>query len=128
MKYDKVRYRADTQYRERCLQTWRKKRKQKKQRRYFGYAAKTLRYKFRIQISAFDLWKIAKRQRLICPLTGRHLTRANISVDHHIARSKGGTSELPNLRFIDYHANLAKATFSDDDLFTLAKDIVAARA
>ena len=61
---------------------------------------------------------------MICPLTNRHLTRHNISIDHIIPTSKGGTNDLQNLRFVDYHANLAKATFSDSDLLKLAIDIV----
>lgn len=107
---------------------WRQKDRRKKQKRYFKFAAGTLRYKYRISITAWDLWKIAKRQRLLCPLTGRYLTRKNISVDHIIPLSNGGTNNLSNLRFIDYHANLAKAMFSDEDLFNLAKDIVATGA
>jgi 5-methylcytosine-specific restriction endonuclease McrA len=123
MSYDKQKYLRE-KMNPRCRERWRQKRKRKRQRRYFSYAAKTLRYKFRIQISAFDLWKIAKRQCLKCPLTGRHLTRENISIDHTIPLSSGGTNDRSNLRFVDYHANLAKASFSEAELLTLAKDIV----
>lgn len=123
MSYDRAKYlrqKANPRYRE----AWRQKRRRKKQRRYFSYAAKILRYKYKIKVTASDLWRIAKRQRMVCPVTGRHLTRENISIDHTIPLSKGGTNDLSNLRFIDYHANLAKATFSEAELLTLAKDIV----
>jgi hypothetical protein len=52
------------------------------------------------------------------------LTRSNISIDHKIPLSKGGTNDPLNLRFIDIHANLAKAKFTDEALIALAKDIV----
>jgi 5-methylcytosine-specific restriction endonuclease McrA len=123
MSYDRQKYlreKADPHHRER----WRKKRRRKKQKRYFKFIAKVLRYKYKVSITARDLWKIAKKQRLVCPLTGRYLTRKNISVDHIIPVSKGGTNDLSNLRFVDYHANLAKAKFSEAELLALAKDIV----
>jgi len=102
----------------------RRKAKRHKQKRYFKYLSEILRRKYSIGIGAWDLWKIAKRQQLICPLTGRRLTRKNISIDHSVPKSRGGTNDISNLRFVDYHANLAKAMFSEDELLQLAKDIV----
>ena len=124
MRWNKERYNTDLEYRDKCRIIFRKRHKRSKERHYFKYAARSLRYKFRIQIVSFDLWKIAKRQRLTCPITGRHLTRTNISVDHIIPLSKGGTNDFSNLRFIDHHANLAKASFSESELLALAKDII----
>ena len=93
--------------------------RKRKQVHYFKYKSSALRSKRKegYQISALELWSIAKKQKLICPLTGRKLTCDNISIDHKIPLSNGGTNEPSNLRFIDYHANLA-------DLYSLAFDLV----
>jgi hypothetical protein len=65
------------------------------------------------RLTAFDLWKIAKKQRLICPLTGMKLTAQNISVDHILAVSKGGTNAPSNIRLVHKIANHMKNHYSD---------------
>ena len=75
-------------------------------------------------ITAFDLWKMAKKQRLKCPLTGRTLRNDNISPDHIVPISKGGTHEISNLRLVDRDANIAKASLSDDEFRKLCSDVV----
>ena len=71
-----------------------------------------------------DLWKIAKKQKCICALTGDKLTKENISLDHIIPRIKGGMNEPKNLRLVIYHANIAKHSLSDVELIELCKKIV----
>lgn len=93
---------------------------------YFITLAQSLRSRNKNghRITANELWSIAKKQKLICPLTGRKLTRENISLDHITPLSAGGDNSFNNLRFVDYHANLAKLNYSDVELLQLAKDIV----
>jgi 5-methylcytosine-specific restriction endonuclease McrA len=76
------------------------------------------------KITAFDLWKIAKKQRLICPLTGEKLTNKNISVDHILPKSNGGTNEISNIRLIILQANRAKQSLTDTELYGLCKKII----
>jgi 5-methylcytosine-specific restriction endonuclease McrA len=77
-----------------------------------------------VKVKPFDLWKIAKRQKLICPITGRKLTNENISIDHIVSRKRGGTNEINNFQLVDFHANLAKFTLTMDELLSLCRDIV----
>jgi 5-methylcytosine-specific restriction endonuclease McrA len=74
-------------------------------------------------ISRFDLWRIAKRQKLICPLSGRKLDNSSISIDHILPVSKGGNSSLENLRFVHVDVNFAKRALLDNDFIKLCHDI-----
>ena len=65
------------------------------------------------RVTAFDLWKIAKKQRLICPLTGLKLTADIVSVDHIIPVSKGGTNAPSNIRLVHKVINHMKNHYSD---------------
>ena len=77
-----------------------------------------------ISIKPFDLWKIAKHQRLICPLTGRKLNASNMSLDHIIPLSKGGTHDIVNLRFVHIDANYAKRNLTDLAFINMCKDVI----
>ena len=72
-----------------------------------------------------ELWGILKRQRMLCALTGRRLNRDNISLDHIVPLSKGGSNEPNNLRFVHIDSNTFKMDMDDMSLLELAKDIVA---
>ena len=54
--------------------------KSKRSRRPFTHFSKKLRNRTKAEISPFQFWRIAKRQRLVCPLTGRRLTGETISL------------------------------------------------
>lgn len=71
-----------------------------------------------------ELWGLLKRQRMLCGLTGRRLNRDNISLDHIVPLSKGGSNEPSNLRFVHIDANTFKMDMDDNGLLELAKDIV----
>lgn len=71
-----------------------------------------------------ELWGLLKRQRMLCGLTGRRLNRDNISLDHIVPLSKGGSNEPSNLRFVHIDANTFKMDMNDNSLLELAKDIV----
>ena len=75
-------------------------------------------------ITELDLWKLAKRQRCVCPLTGRTLTTTNISVDHIQHKSKGGLCHIDNVRLVVIEANLARHVLSDKEFLQLCSDVV----
>jgi 5-methylcytosine-specific restriction endonuclease McrA len=76
-------------------------------------------------LKPMELWGILKRQRMLCALTGRMLNRDNISLDHIVPLSKGGSNEPNNLRFVHIDSNTFKMDMDDMALLELAKDIVA---
>lgn len=75
------------------------------------------------KLKPFDLWKILKTQKMICPLTGYKLSTKNISVDHIIPVSKGGTNQPSNIRIVDVIANKMLFTSTDEEFFKICKDI-----
>lgn len=97
---------------------------EKRKKHPFKYMVNKLKTKYKTTIDPIDLWKIAKRQRLICPLTGRKLTNENISLDHILSIKKGGKNSIDNFQLVDYHANLAKFTLTKEELIKLCQDII----
>lgn len=75
-------------------------------------------------LTAFDLWKIAKKQKLICPFTGHKLTKENMSVDHILPVSKGGSNEPSNIRLIHKWVNLMLGIHNDKDFFEMCQTIL----
>ena len=76
------------------------------------------------ELTAGDLWKIAKKQKLLCVLTGIKLTRENMSVDHIIPMSKGGSNEPQNIRLVDKDVNLARRALTDEQFFALCRNVI----
>jgi hypothetical protein len=76
------------------------------------------------KLKPMELWGILKRQRMLCALTGRMLNRDNISLDHIVPLSKGGSNEPNNLRFVHIDSNTFKMDMDDMALLELATDIV----
>lgn len=76
------------------------------------------------KIKALDLWSIAKKQKLICPLTGEKLTSQNISVDHIIPISRGGTNHPSNIQLITHQANTVKNNMNLIELFEFCQTVV----
>lgn len=79
------------------------------------------------KITAFDLWKIAKRQKMICPLTGDRLTRDNISVDHVVPRTRGGKNISANIRLTTLQVNMARKDLPDERFVELCQKVVFSR-
>lgn len=103
-----------------------RKRKYCQRRKFFHLASvQNKRYEHSDDITAFDLWKIAHRQRLICPLTGDKLTNENISVDHIVPISKGGRNVVNNIRLTTREINWFKRTMTDEELYTVCQRVVA---
>lgn len=76
-------------------------------------------------LKPFDLWKLAKRQKMLCALTGRKLNKNDISLDHIIPSSTGGTNNINNLRLTCVQANLAKLDYTDAELIKFCQDVCA---
>jgi 5-methylcytosine-specific restriction endonuclease McrA len=73
---------------------------------------------------AFGLWCIWKKQRGLCALTGEKLNAKNSSLDHIIPKSRGGTDDFSNLRWLTKEANIAKQALFDLELFDLCEKIL----
>lgn len=102
-----------------------RKRKHRQRRKFFHLAGvQNRRYKHSNDITAFDLWKIARRQKLTCPLTGEKLTNSNISVDHIVPISHGGLNIPTNIRLTTRDINWFKRTMNDPDLLTMCRKVV----
>lgn len=102
---------------------WMKKRRKK---RVFMTMVERMRWDLKtpVFITAFDLWKLAKKQKLICALTGRKLTRETISVDHITPYSRGGSNGVDNLRMVHIDANMAKQNLADPEFLQLCREVV----
>lgn len=107
-----------------------KEARSKKQKKYyydhpFVRIAKSLKKRDKSStLTKFDIWKIARRQKLKCALTGRKLINSNISPDHIVPLSKGGTTSLENIRLVIKEVNLCRQTLSDIDFIEMCKDVV----
>lgn len=75
-------------------------------------------------LTAIDLFHIAHKQKLICALTGEKLTNENISVDHIVPKSKGGSNKPENIRLVHKDANLARRALSDAEFLNLCRKVV----
>ena len=76
------------------------------------------------KVCAKDIWRLAKKQKMICPLTGRRLSNENISVDHIEHLTNGGSSHIENIRLTVKEANIARHTQSDEVFIKLCQDVV----
>lgn len=76
------------------------------------------------KVTPIDLFSIAKKQKLICPLTGEKITKSNISLDHILPISRGGTNDKHNLRFVTFTANTAKNSMTDLEFIDFCRKIV----
>lgn len=74
-------------------------------------------------ITGFDLWRVAKKQKLMCALTSEKLTAENISVDHIIPKKNGGTNDVSNLRLVTIYANRAKSDLTDKEFLILCENV-----
>jgi 5-methylcytosine-specific restriction endonuclease McrA len=72
-------------------------------------------------IGIAQLWK---KQRGICPLTGRRLNRESAQLDHIVPLRRGGSDALANLRWVHRDANYAKRDLLDEEFFSLCSDVV----
>jgi hypothetical protein len=105
------------------------KRKARSRRYYHNHAfirlAKAIKKKDKnSKITANDLWRIAKKQKMICPISGRKLNNLNISPDHIIPKNNGGISDFNNIQLVTREVNLAKHILNKEELINLCFDIL----
>lgn len=77
-----------------------------------------------VPMEAKALARLWKHQRGKCALSARKLTKENAELDHIIARSKGGSDTIENLRWVCKEANRAKDKLTDEELLLLCNDII----
>jgi len=94
----------------------------------FKRLCKSANKKHSTKLTPIMLWSVARKQKLICPLTGKRLTLENISLDHIIPLSKGGENTVNNIRLTDKSANLAKHFLSDTEFIRLCQEVVSYNA
>ena len=75
-------------------------------------------------VTGFDLFKIAKKQKLICAISGRKLTKENISPDHIHPKCKGGQSVPENIQLVTRQANILKHSMNLLEVISLCQDII----
>jgi 5-methylcytosine-specific restriction endonuclease McrA len=92
-------------------------------RRFFWGRAMKLRGEGRA--TTVDLARLWKEQRGRCALTGRRLTRENAHLDHAIAKARGGSDAIGNLRWVCTQANLAKRDLTEVEFAALCADVMA---
>lgn len=97
-----------------------------RKRYYFRVLASThnRRCKLGKRLSGYDLWKLYKKQRGKCVLTGKKLNKGNISLDHIVSVYTGGTNDLDNLRFIDIKVNVMKNILGDAEFLSLCEEVI----
>ncbi len=108
--------------------TYRDQRK-KRQRKYrdtrcFVRLVKSLKKKDNSStITKFDLWRIAKKQKCLCALSGRRLTATNISPDHIIPLCLGGKTDRSNIRLTVKEVNNARHYMEDNVFIKMCEDV-----
>ena len=105
-----------------CTKTLSNNAKKHRRTHFFDKKARTLKnYSVGFAKQLAFLWK---QQRGLCKLTGERLNRENSEIDHIIPKSKGGTNEITNLRWLLSDVNQAKRALSDEDFLSLCKKVV----
>lgn len=97
---------------------YRLKSKEYHRRRFFNRRATKL-----LNISAGQLASLWRKQRGLCGLTGERLTRDNAQVDHISPRSRGGTDDISNLRWVTKKVNYAKRELTDSEFLDLCRNV-----
>ncbi len=67
------------------------------------------------------LWE---KQEQLCGLTGRPLNKDTMQIDHIIPKSRGGTDDIKNIRWVVPEANRAKRDLLDEEFYVLCADVV----
>lgn len=88
-------------------------------RRLVSYSNNHKRYRPKEKLTAFNLWCLAHRQKLLCPYSGHKLTRDTLSLDHIIPLSQGGKNVLSNVQLVHKWVNVMKWDMSSEDFLAM---------
>jgi len=99
--------------------------KAKRQREKFTYLcySSNKRVAYKELITPQELWRLAKKQKLRCAISGIKLTNENISVDHIIPIADGGRNIISNLQLVDKFINDMKNSHSQEEFLEIVKKI-----
>jgi 5-methylcytosine-specific restriction endonuclease McrA len=102
--------------------------RRKKASDFFGYRVQFIRRHNRA-ITADDLRTLWEAQDGRCALTGEPLQMiadrgVGPELDHIVPITRGGTSELSNLRWVTHRVNRAKGNLTDEEFFALCRSVV----
>ncbi len=65
-----------------------------------------------------------RQQNFTCPYSGIPLViGSNASIDHIVARARGGSNELENIQWVDIHVNYAKRALSESEFIEICKAV-----
>ena len=73
-------------------------------------------------VTAQQLASLWRQQRGRCALSGARLDRT-AEIDHVVARSRGGTNDLANLRWVTRPVNHAKNDMTDEEFVSLCNAV-----
>ncbi len=121
--YEQRRWKQDPDYRQRRNEKCKRLNRIRYKTRIFKSLVKAANKHCDEKLVPFDLWKIAKKQNLLCPFTGHKLTKENLSLDHIIPKSKGGLNVPSNIRLTLKDVNMAKQSLLDEDFIKLCNTI-----
>lgn len=76
------------------------------------------------KITATEIWSIVKKQKCLCPITGERLTSDNISIDHIVPISKGGTNCKSNIQIVTKRANVIKNNMDTNELVRFCQAVI----
>lgn len=92
---------------------------------FFRVRAYMFNWRYGSVLTAQQLARLWHNQKGVCSLSGEELNAKNAHLDHIVARSSGGETDISNLRWLHEVVNHAKWTFSDSDFIMFCRKIVA---
>lgn len=76
------------------------------------------------KITKQGVLRLLERQKYLCFLTGWELTPHNVSLDHRMPVSRGGTHTLSNAQALHEEVNRAKGTLTNEEFIELCRAVV----
>ena len=100
------------------------KRKKWRKTHPFVKMSKSMKSQYKVEITPLQFWRLVKSQKCLCAISGLKLTSDNISIDHIIPRSKGGTHDISNLQLVTKIVNNMRSNYDIQDFVELCTQIV----
>ena len=95
-----------------------------KNKKFFLYRSTHFNGAFKTNHTAQQFARLWRSQLGLCALTGVKLTTENSELDHIIPKSRGGSHELTNLRWVTKLANRLKRDLLDSELIEACISVV----